>query len=123
MTRLREAIGRPPKDHSKIFRETMENNTSIFLSRQDESEERSLLRHRSISSLLKNQARTEGASMLQSRRHSSKLRDLLKKSSDFVMKSPKYARDNKAHSVIQNYGKNGDLTKSSFLPSKEGSEI
>ena len=101
----------------------MENNTSIFLSRQDESEERSLLRHRSISSLLKNQARTEGASMLQSRRHSSKLRDLLKKSSDFVMKSPKYARDNKAHSVIQNYGKNGDLTKSSFLPSKEGSEI
>ena len=60
---------------------------------------------------------------MHSRRHSSKLRELIKKSSDFVLKSPKYERENKARSVLQNYAKNGDLTKSSFPLSKEDSEI
>ena len=119
VNRLRKAIGRSPKDHSKIFRETLENNTSALLSAQDESEERSLLRHRSISSLLRNQARTENVSKLQSRRQSSKLRELIKKSTDLAKKSSRYSRENKARSVLTNYSnnnKNDDLTRSSFHP-------
>ena len=69
-TRLRMAIGRPPQDHSKRFKETMDRSTSMFQSQalDGETEERSLLRHRSISSLLKNQNMTENSSKFNSRR-------------------------------------------------------
>ena len=60
VARLRNGIGRPEKDHSKLLKETLEHNDSLFRSvissehQQLEpiSETKSLLRQRSISSML-----------------------------------------------------------------------
>ena len=32
VARLRDVIGRPEKDHSKLLKETLKNNNSLFLS-------------------------------------------------------------------------------------------
>lgn len=54
VARLRDVIGRPEKDHSKLLKETLEHNNSLFLSHQGDNSSKSLLRQRSISSMLQN---------------------------------------------------------------------